>query len=246
MAKSETELSNDQEPDSSAWLVTFSDLIMLLLTFFVLLLTMSSMDTKKLKETFAHFRGAPGVLELAGSREISNLSNFITKYQSSESLLVIDQDHIKKLLIPSAKSDRYMDEKTIKDFCKLISMADDNRGIVLTFQDKILFDPGEATIKKEAFPFFDSIAETIESSRNNILITGHTDSIPLQSGSYESNWELSLYRGLSVLEYFLNDKKLSPERFAVAAYGATRPLSPNNTPENRARNRRVEIIFQHL
>jgi chemotaxis protein MotB len=246
MAKRKTTLSDGQEPDSSAWLVTFSDLIMLLLTFFVLLLTMSSMDTKKLKDTFAHFRGAPGVLELAGSREINTLTSFITKYQSSESLLVIDQDHIERLLIPSSKSDKNMKEKTIKDFCKEISMADDDRGIVLSFQDNILFDPGETTIKKEAFPFFDSIAGTIESCPNNILITGHSDNIPLQSGSYESNWELSLYRGLSVLEYFLEDKKLPPERFAVAAYGATRPLHPNNTPENRAKNRRVEIIFRHL
>jgi chemotaxis protein MotB len=246
MVKRKTEASDVQSPDSSAWLVTFSDLIMLLLTFFVLLLTMSSMDTKKLKETFAHFRGAPGVLELAGSREISNLSNFITKYQTSDSLLVIDQDHIRKMLIPLTKSVKGTQKTTIKDLYQQISIADDYRGIVLSFNENILFDPGHETIRKEAFPFLASIAETIEFCPNHILIAGHTDSIPLQSKSYESNWELSLYRSLSVLEYFLEVKKLSPERFAVSAYGAARPLHPNNTEENRALNRRVEIIFKHL
>jgi len=245
MARKEKNISTGQESDPNAWLVTFGDLVMLLLTFFVLLLTMSSMDTKKLKETFSHFTGAPGVLELAGSRKISDLASFISKYRTSEGLLVVDQDRVKNLLIPSYKSGKNTDDK-IKNLYKMLGIADDERGIVLSFQGDILFAPGGATLKKEMFTFLDSIAEAIESCPNNILITGHTDNIPLQSSSYESNWELSLYRGLSVLEYFLDEKLLPPERFAVGAYGATRPLHPNNTPENRALNRRVEIIFKHL
>ncbi len=237
--------STGQELDPNAWLVTFGDLIMLLLTFFVLLLTMSSMDTKRLKETFSYFRGAPGVLELAGSRQIMNLHSFITKYQSADGLLVLDQDLMKRMLIPSYKSDKLTEEK-IKDYYKMINMSDDKRGIVLSFQEDILFASGEAILKKEVFPFLDSIAETIESSPNDILITGHTDNIPIQSRLYGSNWELSLYRGHSVLEYFLDKKRLSPSRFSVGGYGASRPLHPNNNSENRALNRRVEIIFRHL
>jgi chemotaxis protein MotB len=245
MAKRNKNLSAGQEQNPNAWLITFGDLVMLLLTFFVLLLTMSSMDTKKLRETFSHFMGAPGVLELAGSRQITDLHSFITKYGSADGQLVLDQDLIKRLLTPSYKSDKNT-EKKIKDYYKKIDMTDDNRGIVFSFQEDILFAPGGATLKKEVFPFLDSIAETIESCPNEITIMGHTDNIPIRSRLYGSNWELSIYRGHSVLEYFLDKKGLSPSRFSVGGYGAHRPLHPNNTPENRALNRRVEIIFRHL
>ena len=245
MARRKKNLSSDTMMDANAWLVTFGDLVMLLLTFFVMLLTMSSMDTRKLKKIFMHFSGSPGVLELAGSREVTDLAGFITKYQTSESLLVIDQDIIKRLLIPSFKSDKNTKE-TIKNFDELVSITDDERGIVLSFQGDAFFDSGKTTIKKEMFQFLDSIAETIESCPNEILIMGHTDNIPIQSRLYKSNQELSLYRGLSVLEYFLEEKGLSPSRFFVGGYGASMPLHPNDTPEKRALNRRVEIIFKYL
>jgi len=103
MAEKRKKNVSSDEPNTSAWMVTFSDLIMLLLTFFVLLLTMSSMDTKKLKETFANFSGAPGVLELSGARGVGDLANFITKYESSDKLVVIDQDSVRRLLSPHSK-----------------------------------------------------------------------------------------------------------------------------------------------
>ena len=244
MARRKKNLSSNTM-DANAWLVTFGDLVMLLLTFFVMLLTMSSMDTKKMKEIFMHFRGSPGILELAGSGEIADLAAFISKYQTSESLLVIDQDIIKRLLMPSFKSDKNTKE-TIKNFDELVSITDDERGIVLSFQGDAFFDSGKTTIKKEMFQFLDSITEAMESCPNEILIMGHTDNIPIQSRLYKSNQEFSLYRGLSVLEYFLEEKGLSPSRFFVGGYGASRPLHPNDTPEKRALNRRVEIIFKYL
>jgi chemotaxis protein MotB len=75
---------------------------------------------------------------------------------------------------------------------------------------------------------------------------GHTDNIPIKSKIYKSNWELSAYRGLSVLDYFLKEKGLSPSRFYVGGYGAFRPIYPNDTAKRRALNRRVEIIFKHI
>ncbi len=246
MAKRKTDFSNGRSLNSGAWLVTFSDLIMLLLTFFVLLLTMSSMDTKLLKETFAHFKGgAPGVLELVESKEIDGLAEFITNFRSSEGLLVLDQDRIKRLLIPTEKSGENAAER-VKKFYEQIKISDDDRGIVLSFQENVLFESGSVVIKEDAVPFLNSMAKAIESCSNDIIITGHTDGIPVKTGAYQSNWHLSLRRGLSVLEYLLGDRRLPPERFALGAYGAVKPLHPNNSPENRALNRRVEIIFKHL
>jgi chemotaxis protein MotB len=75
---------------------------------------------------------------------------------------------------------------------------------------------------------------------------GHTDDVPIKNARYDSNWELSAARGLSVLDFFIKDKNLPPSRFTVGGYGPSRPLISNNTPKNRAINRRVEIIFKHI
>ena len=132
------------------------------------------------------------------------------------------------------------------DMQKLVNISDDARGLVISFQEKLLFDSGEVTIRKEGLPVLGNLADPIESCTNDILIMGHTDNVPIKSSLYESNWELSLYRGLSILNYFIEEKRLSPSRFRAGGYGSSRPVSPNDTPEGRASNRRVEIIFMHL
>ena len=92
----------------------------------------------------------------------------------------------------------------------------------------------------------DQIAVAIDDTTNDICIAGHTDNLPIHSERYPSNWELSAYRGLTVLNYFLEENGLPPSRFSVGGYGASRPLKPNSSKENSAINRRVEIIFKHL
>ena len=239
MVKRREDIAEGQAMDSSAWMVTFSDLIMLLLTFFVLLLSMSSMDQRKLKEIAMHVKEAAGLLEFSGSRGITDLATFIKRHRKEkETYFMIDRDLLRYLFMPSIESDREMEE--------IIDIIDDERGIVISFQEDIMFDPGEATLKKEAFPVLDTIATAIGSCPNSILIMGHTDNVPVQGKLYESKWELSSYRGLSVLEYFLEEKGLLPSRFSVGGYGPSRPLYPNDTPENRALNRRIEIIFKSL
>ncbi len=245
MVKRKKHMMEGQKMNPNAWMVTFSDLIMLLLTFFVMLLSMSSMDTRKLKEMLMHLQGAVAVLDFSGSRGITDLANFIKRYRDTESSFLIDQNLLEDLFIPSIELDRKMAE-IIKDLTELMDITDDERGIVLSLQENILFDPGKVTLKKQALPVLDSIARAIDSCPNDIFVMGHTDNIPIQTRVYASNWELSSYRGLSVLEYFLKEKGLSPSRFYVGGYGPSRPLHPNDTPKNRASNRRVEIIFKHL
>lgn len=233
-------MSQEEKIDSNAWMITFADLVMLLLTFFVMLLTMSSMDSKKLKNLMTNFREATGVLEFSGSGKVSDLPSFITKYNSSDSLIVVDQEHfIAKLKIVAEINDM------LKEIHKEITLSDDERGIVLSFNENILFDIGKASLRKKVLPVLDAIADTIESCSNDILIMGHTDNTPIKNDLYPSNWELSAYRGISVLEYFLG-KEIPPERFAVGGYGSSRPKVPNDTFENRSLNRKVEIIFKPL
>jgi chemotaxis protein MotB len=233
-------VSND-DFDPNAWMVTFADLVMLLLTFFVLLLTMSSMDTKKLRKLMAHFTESTGVLEFAGSGKVSDFSSFISKYNDSDSMLVVDQ----KQFFTEIKLSSTI-KNVLKNIDEKIDLSDDERGVVIAFNENILFETGKVSVKKEIFPVLDSIADAIYECPNDILIMGHTDNIPIKSKLYKSNWELSAYRSLSVLDYFLKEKELSPSRFYVGGYGSFRPAYPNDTPKNRSLNRRVEIVFKHI
>ena len=234
-------MSEEQRIDPNSWMITFADLVMLLLTFFVLLLTMSSMDTKKLRDLMTHFRESTGVLEFSGAGQVYNLGTFVNKYNDTDSLLVVDQKHFltKIKLVSNITS-------MLKDLKNNITLSDDERGIALSFHGNILFKPGKTTLRKEAYPVLDIIADAIEECPNDILIMGHSDNTPIKDEIYGSNWELSTYRGISVLNYFVNKKGLSPSRFSVGGAGSSWPLYPNINQKNRSLNRRVEIIFKHI
>ena len=234
-------MSEEEKIDPNSWMVTFADLVMLLLTFFVLLLTMSSMDTKKLRDLMTHFKESTGVLEFAAAGRVYNLGGFINKYNDTDSLLVVDQKHLlTKLKLVSNIENMFKDQNND------ITLTDDERGVAVSFHGNILFDPGKTTLRKEAYPVLEIIADAIEACPNDILIMGHSDNIPVKDEIYRSNWELSAYRGISVLDYFLTHKKLSSSRFSVGGSGSSRPLHPNTNQENRSLNRRVEIVFKHL
>jgi len=226
---------SDNDVDSNAWMVTFADLVMLLLTFFVMLLTMSSMDIKKLSKLMTNFTESTGVLEFASFGKVSDFSSFISQYNNSDSVLVIDQKHfLAKIKLSLEIKDM------LKDINEKINLSDDERGVVLSFNENILFDPGKAIVKKEIYPILDTVADAIYECPNDILIMGHTDNIPIKSKLYKSNWELSVF------DYFLKEKELSPSRFYVGGCGSFRPIYPNDTPKNRSLNRRVEIVFKHI
>jgi chemotaxis protein MotB len=232
--------------DSNAWLTTFADLVMLLLTFFVMLLSMSSMDTKKLKDTFSRFQGAPGVLELGSNQKISAMAEFIQTYASSDHLLVVDLSLMEKLLFPvhDARPDQVKEK--LKDIDSLFDITEEAIGVAVSFHGELFFGPGSAVLKEEMIPFLETVAVAIEASDNDIYIAGHTDDTPARGSTFGSNRLLSLKRAEAVLDFFVNMRNLPPERFAVGGYGAERPLVPNDTPENRNTNRRVQIIFKNM
>ena len=232
------------EQDTGAWMVTFSDLIMLLLTFFVLILTMSSMDQKKLREIFRHLQEAVGVLEFSGFGEVASPAVFTRQMQDPDTRIMIDRSLLETLFTASTEVEKKI-KQAIEELAKVAEMLEDERGLVFSFQERILFQPGEVRLRPEVEPYLELLAETMDLTRNPILVTGHSCDTPLRSGVYDSNWELSLYRGLSVLAYFTERRGLPSRRFMVSAAGASRPVSPNDSAEGRAQNRRVEVIFRY-
>ena len=235
--------SPEESGDRNAWMVTFSDLVMLLLTFFVLLLTMSSLDQKAVKELISHLRDSTGVLEFSGLSEIDDLASFVRSFDPGSTNIMVDYDDLESASVPVFEDLR----KAIgrKDEAgEQIEISHDVRGVSLSFHENVFFKSGKTAIGAESYPLLDIIAAAITDSPNDILIMGHTDKTPVGKGRFNSNLELSVYRGMAVLDYFLNKKKLDADRFSVGGYGSWRPLKPNNSRIGDPANRRVEIIFK--
>jgi chemotaxis protein MotB len=118
------------------------------------------------------------------------------------------------------------------------------RGLVITFVAEVLFDSGKSVLRKEAFPMLDKMISVIkqEVPNRNIGIEGHTDNQPIKYSNWKSNWELSTARATTVLHY-LEDTGIDPRKLQATGYGEYRPVVPNDTKENRQRNRRVEVVI---
>jgi len=213
------------------WMVTFSDMTTLLLTFFVLLLSMASLDQRKIKEALGSLQGALGVLEAGrksemGKEEILTKIDFVDKVKKSqEQMLSGLRNYIEQANLSSQ-----------------ISVVKTDKGISVRIMDSVLFAPGSAEILPSAIPILEKLAAVMRDTPYNILVEGHTDDIPISTPRYPSNWELSTARAVSVVK-FLVSRGVKPEKLSAAGYAQYHPLVPNITPENRAKNRRVEINF---
>src|SRR5690625_6597244 len=136
--------------------------------------------------------------------------------------------------------EEFLDEENLHN---VVTANRTERGVVLVLQERILFDSGEATILSSGEPFLIQISKLFTNIPNYIKVEGHTDSVPMHSYRYPSNWELSGARASSVIRYLLDEFPLDEKRFSLAGYGETRPVKPNTSSENRQANRRVEIVI---
>lgn len=222
-----------KKPDdinTNAWMDTYADTITLLLTFFILLYSFSTTDNEKLKLIAAALKGEiTGIpMKLENTPDISNedIEQGIGEKSPYEVLVEQVQDII--------------DKNGLTDSVKI---REEDAGVVLQLSESILFDLGKADLKPESTQILDIISGLIPSISNEIMVQGHTDNIPISSARYESNWELSTARAVSVVKYFIESKGLDPTRLSATGYGEYQPLVDNTTPENRAINRRVDILI---
>lgn len=138
-------------------------------------------------------------------------------------------------------------EKGIEDSqapIRQVEAAVQERGIRISFDSRLLFGPGSATLKSTGWKFLDTVAERLKKfDMNRIHVEGHTDAQPISTVIYPSNWELSAARASSVVRYFIDRHQLNPASLVAVGYGATQPISNNTTPEGRSQNRRVDIVL---
>ena len=233
--------TQQESGDTSSWMVTFSDLSTLLLTFFVLLLSMSSMDDKTLKSLFTNFTSACGILYFKEYGEIYRPKEILIEgiYQQLKDTLVIKRADDPIEYAAQTK------ETFLKEVEGQIIFKDIEDGFKLVFGHKLIFRSGGAGIKEEMKPILDNIAKFINTTEYQVYIDGHTDNIPIHTSEFPSNNELSWARAYNIMRYIVDEGDVSPEFIALAGYGNYRPVSSDDTPSGMEKNRRVEIIFKN-
>lgn len=225
------------------WMSTFSDLVTLILVFFILLFSMSQLDLKKFQEIAESFKQRnvldfyPSSIPLDYPSSSDDLMDEKGKQKGSGNRDGNSNDQLDELLL---KINQY-----IKDFKldHVIVATRNERGIVLVLPEHILFNTGEAVLLESSFPFLNQVGELLKDIPNLVKVEGHTDSRPINTVKYPSNWNLSSARASSVIMYLIDEFGIEPERFVAIGYAETRPIAPNDGPENWQKNRRVEIII---
>jgi len=129
-----------------------------------------------------------------------------------------------------------------QNLTKYVSVSYDTEQIKIVMKNPILFDIGQVELRKESETVLHEMAPILSNTENDIIIEGHTDNVPVKGvGKFKSNWEISQSRAIEVIRYFINTEGLPAGKFAAAGYGEFRPVFPNDTPEHRGQNRRIEI-----
>ena len=223
---------DEQPPGAPAWMATFGDLMSLLLTFFILLVSFSSIQESKFKQAAGSLKGAFGVLKSMPTvpmhKNVLQIRGSDTTIAGLEEKLEEFREKLKGL----EKSD-------------MVQISRTERGMAIRLDDSALFDSGKSDLREEAVPILAGVVSALTDFPNAIRIEGHTDNLPIRSERFPSNWELSAARATAVLRS-LQAGGVDPRRLSATGMGEWRPVAKNDTAENRQRNRRVEIFMDVL
>ncbi|MFQ3548304.1 MAG: OmpA family protein [Armatimonadota bacterium] len=222
----------EEKENLERWLLTYADLITLLMAFFIMLYSMSVLNLAKFRQAAYSIRtGFSGVMSGQGIGDAEVVAAPLSPIDG-------DGAGVPWKVIKPIKS--FIDKQNDKK----VSIGEDERGIVVRVSsDEMLFSPGRAAIRPEAKALLDEVAKMIEQVPNFIRVEGHTCAQPTNNDEFSSNWELSTARATNVLRYLVERKNLDPWRFSAAGYGSIRPVATNSTEEGRRKNRRVEIVI---
>ena len=249
------------------WMATFSDLMNLLLCFFVLLFSMSSVDAAKFEAVVASLQSSFSILPAGGSSigdanmissgisQLENLDIYVNPQATSsdgedtndgdtaDEELQEAQEKLEEAQLEESEQMAEEIEKLAQEYGiqDQVEVSFNGDYVQLTLNGAILFDSGKSEIKQEALPLIDKIGAILDGYQNNdIEIEGHTDNVPIHSGKFENNDVLSMYRALSVADYIRQITGIPSGHIKSSGRGEYVPIADNGTPEGRARNRRVE------
>ena len=246
MARKKSEEPHNHE----RWLVSYADFITLLFAFFVVMYATSQSDNEKQAKFEKSFKKAMGMFQTTGSGGIlsSPFPSHVKDGSPIESPIKIFQDprSSKKELRDSLWQLIYskLSEEQIKEAG--LDIYDDSQGIRINLTAGKLFAPGSAKIIPEALKKLDVIGAILKMSDRRLIVEGHTDNEKISSDIYPSNWELAAARASTIVRYLIKRHKVPADLISVASFADQRPLVKNNSAENRAKNRRIEILITTL
>ena len=233
MARREKKMA---ESPKAMWLVTFSDLVTLLLTFFVLLLSMASMD-RSFFTRMNVFTADIGPMTYKGAGQVPSRLRIVVELFERPLDVLLKQDRIKDLLFPDDVLPPEIDRSTLAENLKILATPE---GVALVLTDELLFARGEFALTPAARAVLGEVSKLLNFMNAPVNIAGHTDTEP---GETRSNYTLSALRALAVLDFFLEQGHYE-ERFSASGYGPDQPIADNDTEQGRAQNRRVEILLK--
>lgn len=222
------------------WLVSYADFMTLLFIVFLVLFSMSAVDASKfqaLKESFSTITGSGQsvVMPAPGSTQTPTVNRNTGKTKQKNEVAA-EQEKFEDV---KEKVQQYAKAKGID---KDVKVKVDQNGIKMTFTGTVLFENGKADLQPEAVGIIKDIFTILGTVDNPIRVEGHTDNVPIHTPQFPSNWELSTMRASNLVRYSIEQFKVSPQRLSAAGYGEFHPVAPNDSAENRAKNRRVEIM----
>tara|TARA_R110002049_G_scaffold13509_2_gene58438 strand:+ start:83196 stop:84116 length:921 start_codon:yes stop_codon:yes gene_type:complete len=266
--------AEESDEGAPAWVMTFADLMSLLMCFFVLLLAFSEMDVLKFKQLSGSMKSAFGVQREIKADDIPKGTSIIamefspgipqpTPFQIVEQQTTDDtKDNLKfsegsdgdkknlaeKMYEAAVESIREEAEKLVEDLKEeietgLLEVEWSEAEITVRLKEKSTFNSGEAELKASSFQIIDRVSESLNKIEGNIIVAGHSDNVPINTYKYRSNWELSAARAANVVHHLTKKNRVDPYRVQMRAHAETKPLVPNDSLENKARNRRVEIVI---
>lgn len=251
-----------------AWLATFADLMSLLMCFFVLLLSFAEIDAVRFKKMAESMKDAFGVQRQVPLNEmVMGTSVIKTEFSPStipEPSLIddvrqqttdiekekLDVEQAKDMVAEQLKQEVEEQAQKLQDTLSdeidkgMVSVETEALKIIIRIREKGSFPSGSASLDKGFFDVMDRISDAVADSPGQVVVAGHTDNIPISTRRFRSNWELSSARAVTVLHALLNNPNVDPGRVTVEGHAESKPLVDNDTRENRAVNRRVELIIE--
>ena len=237
--------------------MTFADLMTLLMCFFVLLLAFSEMDVQKFKQLSGSMKEAFGVQTEVKVKSIPKGTSLIAQEFSPGKPEPTALNQVRQFTIDSNRNTLDALNREIaetREHAKKLRLAlrdeiakgavaieTDGKKIIIRILENASFDSGKADVKPQFKPVLAKITALLDNAFGEITISGHTDNVPISNEEYSSNWDLSTNRAVRVAHELLGKARINEKRITVTGHADTRPVAPNDTPENRAKNRRVDI-----
>lgn len=223
---------------SNSWMITYSDMITIMLCFFIVFFMLTATETDTLQQLQLRLTARVGELD----QEVGRLHIENTRLETEKQRLSMQLFGVNNLRRDMSTSrEEFIVFLRDNDLMDQVQVLENDRGLMIRFKDNVLFDSGSADVSPQGLEMMERIGGKLAEISNPVVVEGYTDNVPISTVMYPSNWELSTARALTVARYLIYQVGIAEERLSVTGFGEQHPIDTNETPAGRANNRRIEI-----